>query len=120
MLTECQFVKLQINKIPVILSADRPRYEKIARVISVELMAKVDVVDISQWWPVGEDGQPLSVYAVHKQIEDEPFAVTRHTLTRARDGQLEKIAITNLKNLAQICSIWARRKITVDEIIKER
>lgn len=91
-----------------------------APVILVRLMAKVDVVDISQWWPVGEDGEPLSVYAVHKQIADKPFTVTRHTLTRARDGQLEKVAITNLKNLAQICSVWAKQKVTIDEIIKER
>lgn len=76
-------------------------------------------IDISQWWPKDEQGEPLSVYAVHKIIEGTPEEVSRHTLTRARDGLLEKADIANLKALARLCSLWSGEDIDVDKLIKE-
>jgi len=75
-------------------------------------------IDISEWWPTDADGKPLSVYAVHRKIEGTPNEVTRHTLTRARDGQLAKGDFTNQVKLARICSEWAERTVTIDEIVK--
>ncbi len=75
-------------------------------------------IDISEWWPVGADGKLLSVYAVHREIEGTPNEVTRHTLTRARDGQLAKGDFANQVKLARICSLWADRTVTIDEIVK--
>lgn len=76
-------------------------------------------VDISRWWLKDNNGEPLSVYAVHKTIEGTANEVSRHTLTRARDGLLEKGDFSNLKALARLCSIWSGKEITVDELIIE-
>ena len=76
-------------------------------------------VDISRWWQVDSKGNPLSVYAVHKTIEGTKNEVSRHTLTRARDGLLEKGDFGNLKALARLCSIWSGNLITVDQLIVE-
>lgn len=75
-------------------------------------------VDISRWWPKAPDGNPLSVYAVHRKFEGTPIEVTRHTLTVARDGKLKKADIDNLVKLARICSILSSNVITVNDIIK--
>ena len=76
-------------------------------------------VDISRWWLKDDNGEPLSVYAVHKTIEGTTNEVSRHTLTRARDGLLEKGDFSNLKALARLCSIWSGKEITVNELIIE-
>jgi hypothetical protein len=75
-------------------------------------------IDISHWWPKTEDGSPLSVYAVHKQFEDTPNEVTRHTLTVARDGKLKKADIDNLVKLARICSKLSGEFVTINDIVK--
>jgi hypothetical protein len=76
-------------------------------------------VDIGRWWPREEDGKPLSVYAVYQTIVGTPLEVNRHTLTRARDGHLEKGDFANLKALARLCSQWSGQTITVDDLIIE-
>lgn len=75
--------------------------------------------DISQWWPRDENGNYLSVYAVHRTIEGTSEEVSRHTLTRARDGLLEKADLSNLKALARLCSRWSGEKVAIDDFIKE-
>ncbi|VEP16319.1 conserved hypothetical protein [Hyella patelloides LEGE 07179] len=86
--------------------------------IAIALMGRT-YIDIGAWWLKDEKGEPLSVYAVHKTIEGTENEVTRHTLTRARDGQLEKANISNLKALARLCSIWSGKNLTVDDLIVE-
>lgn len=76
-------------------------------------------VDISRWWLKDKDGEPLSVYAVHQKIVGTANEVSRHTLTRARDGLLEKADISNLKALARLCSQWSGKQITIDDLIVE-
>ena len=76
-------------------------------------------VDISQWWPKDDEGKPLSVYAVHKTIEGTENEVSRHTLTRARDGLLEKADIANLTALSRLCSVWSGKQVKVDNLIKQ-
>ncbi|MDJ0601489.1 MAG: hypothetical protein QNJ37_21925 [Crocosphaera sp.] len=76
-------------------------------------------IDIGQWWPKGEDGKLLSVYAVHKTIEGTENEVSRHTLTRARDGKLEKADISNLRALSRICSSWTGKTIKIDDLVRE-
>ncbi|MBL1176832.1 hypothetical protein [Pantanalinema sp. GBBB05] len=77
-------------------------------------------IDISEWWLKDSNGEPLSVYAVHKMIEDNypHLSVTRHTLTRARDGQLEKFDAVNAVKLARLCSKWAGKVLRIDDLIK--
>lgn len=82
-------------------------------------MANRTYVDISQWWLKDDNGEPLSVYAVHKTIEGTHNEVSRHTLTRAKNGLLEKGDFSNLKALARLCSVWSGKKITVDNLIIE-
>jgi hypothetical protein len=76
-------------------------------------------IDIQLWWPKDDEGKPLSVYAVYKTIEGTRNEVTRHTLTRAKDGLLEKADISNLKALARLCSIWSGENLSVDDLIVE-
>lgn len=76
-------------------------------------------IDIGRWWLKDEEGKPLSVYAVYKTIEGTENEVTRHTLTRAKDGLLEKADISNLKALARLCSLWSNKNLTVDDLIVE-
>lgn len=75
-------------------------------------------VDISRWWPKGDDGSPLSVYEVHRRFEGSPNQVTRHTLTVARDGKLAKADIDNIVRLARICSLLSGNVVTVNDIIR--
>lgn len=87
------------------------------------LAADLDVkayIDISEWWMSDDSGAPLSVYAVHKWIEDNcpQLSVTRHTLTRARDGQLEKFDAVNAVKLSRLCSKWSGKALRVDDLIK--
>lgn len=77
-------------------------------------------IDIGRWWKKDDDGKPLSVYAVHKEILGTENEVSRHTLTRAKDGLLEKAQIQNLKALARLCSIWSGKTLTVDDLIVEK
>lgn len=76
-------------------------------------------IDIKLWWPKDDEGKPLSVYAVYKTIEGTENEVTRHTLTRAKDGLLEKADISNLKALSRLCSVWSGKNLTVDDLIVE-
>jgi hypothetical protein len=76
-------------------------------------------INIKPWWPKDEGGKSLSVYAVYREIEGTKNEVTRHTLTRAKDGLLEKADISNLKALARLCSIWSGKELTVDNLIVE-
>lgn len=85
---------------------------------TIALMART-YIDIGRWWLKDNEGKPLSVYAVYKTIEGTTDEVTRHTLTRARDGQLEKANISNLKALARLCSKWSGKNLSVDDLIVE-
>ncbi len=85
---------------------------------AIALMSRT-YIDIRRWWLKDENGEPLSVYAVHKTIEGTDNEVTRHTLTRAKEGQLEKANISNLKALARLCSLWSGTEVTVDDLIVE-
>ena len=76
-------------------------------------------VDISHWWLKDDAGEPLSDYAVHQKIVGTANEVSRHTLTRARDGLLEKADISNLKALARLCSEWSGKRVTIDDLIIE-
>lgn len=76
-------------------------------------------IDIGKWWPTDESGSPLSVYAVHKSIEGTSNEVGKHTLTRAKEGKLEKADIASLKVLARICSQWSGESLTIDDLVQE-
>ena len=76
--------------------------------------------NIGRWWPRDEkSGEMLSVYAVYESIKDSRNKVSRHTLTRARDGLLQKGDFGNLLALARLCSIWSGQEIKVDDLLEE-
>ena len=76
-------------------------------------------VDISRWWLRDKQGKPLSVHAVYQSIAGTPLEVNRHTLTRAKEGHLEKGDFSKLKALARLCSQWSGQTVTVDDLIIE-
>ena len=90
----------------------------IALTATTVVMGRV-YVDIGRWWLKDDDGEPLSVYAVHQKIVGTANEVSRHTLTRARDGLLEKADVSNLKALARLCSEWSGKRITIDDLVVE-
>jgi DNA-binding Xre family transcriptional regulator len=88
-------------------------------VVNVRLALNVDAfVDISRWWPKDDDGEPLSVYEVHRGFEGTSNQLTRHTLTVARDGKLAKADIINIVKLARICTQLSGQSVTVNDIIR--
>ena len=76
-------------------------------------------VNISKWWLKEQDGSDVSVNSVYTQIKDTENEVSRYTLTRAKDGKLEKIELSNLTKLARLCSIWSGKNLTVNDLIFE-
>jgi hypothetical protein len=76
------------------------------------------VIDIGNFWQRNAQGKPVSVNAVSLQIRDR-LKLNRYTLTRARDGELEKADIDTIWNLLQLCSEWAGREVTFPEIVRE-
>ncbi|ELS01158.1 hypothetical protein Xen7305DRAFT_00008600 [Xenococcus sp. PCC 7305] len=88
--------------------------------MTTTLMARQTYLDIAKWWPKDESGKDLSVYAAHKQVEEIGEKLHRYTLTRAKDGRLEKCDLSSLKVLARLCSKWSGSLITVDDLIVER
>ena len=76
--------------------------------------------NIGRWWPRNEEtGEMLSVYAVYESIKDSQNKVSRHTLTRARDGLLQKGDFGNLLALARLCSLWSGEDVKVDDLLEE-
>ena len=76
-------------------------------------------VDISKWWLKEDDGSDVSVNSVWEQIKGTENEVSRYTLTRAKNGGLEKIELSNLKKLVRLCSIWANKPLNTDDLIIE-
>lgn len=119
--TDCQYVNQQVVRYIDIMDIKLPiinNVEVIALTAITVVMGRV-YVDIGRWWLKDENGEPLSVYAVHQKIAGTTNEVSRHTLTRARDGLLEKADISNLKALARLCSEWSGKKVTIDDLIVE-
>ena len=76
-------------------------------------------VNISKWWLKEDDGSDASVNSIYNQIKGTENEVSRYTLTRAKDGKLEKIELSNLKKLAQLCSLWSGENLTPNDLIFE-
>lgn len=87
--------------------------------MSAVLQMERTYVDISQWWPTDSQGDRMSVNAVFERNKGTECQISRHTLTRARDGKLEKGGFTNLMILAKLCSRWSKKDITVNDLFKK-
>ena len=75
-------------------------------------------LDISEYWPKDETGQPRSVNSIYEEIRGTPNEVGRNTLTLARNGQLEKGNFANQVKLSRLVSAWSKQSIGVDDLLK--
>lgn len=73
--------------------------------------------DISRWWPRDEEGKHVSVNSVFERFKGTPNEITRHTLTRALNGQLEKGDFDNLVKLTRICSELSGETVGVEDLL---
>jgi len=85
----------------------------------LELVKKLTIVDIAPFWPKDPLGEPKSVNSVYESIKGTPCEIGRNTLRLALDGRLDRGYFGNLKSLALLCSQWAGREVTVDELLKD-
>lgn len=74
--------------------------------------------DISRWWPFDDEGKKSSVNSIFRQFQGTANEVTRHTLTRALEGKLEKGDFDNLVKLTRICSELSGEKVTINDLIQ--
>ena len=88
---------------------------------SVVLEQSVNVfVDISEYWPKTSDGKPRSVNSVYEDIRDTDYEVGRNTLRLALEGRLDRGYFKNLFVLAQLASRWSGKRVSVEDLLKER
>lgn len=71
------------------------------------------VVDISKFWPAGK-----TVNAVHS-AQSQTLGLNASTIKKAYAGELESIKVSNLLLLCELCSEWAGRIVTADEIVRD-
>lgn len=71
-------------------------------------------IDISPYWKKGR-----TVNAVYNEYKGTENEIGRHTLTRAKEGRLEKADIESIVKLAKLCSIWANKELTPNDLIVE-
>lgn len=83
------------------------------------VMAK-RVIDISGFWPVGDDGELKSINSVVTDLMKTPLQMTRYTLEKARSGELTGADIDTIDKLILLCSRWANNAVTYDDITTER
>lgn len=85
--------------------------------LSVEDGLRVHI-DISRYWLKDQNGEPRTVNSIYEEIKGTPDEVGRNTLRLALDGTLDRGYFSNLVKLARLCSIWAGRTVSIDEIFK--
>ena len=83
-------------------------------------MAQKSYIDIGRWWLKDGLGKPMSVNAIYQELKGSENEVSRYTLTRARDGELEKADISTIEALVRICSKWSGEDLTFDDLIASK
>ncbi len=73
--------------------------------------------DISRWWPYDASGKAVSVNSVFERFKGTTHEVTRHTLTRALEGKLEKGDFDNLVRLTRICSELSGQPVGLEDLL---
>lgn len=74
-------------------------------------------ININLWWPRNAYGDRVSVNSIFVEMEGTENEVGRYTLTKARNGELEKADIATLEALARICSKWAGKEVSIDDMV---
>ncbi|NEQ45591.1 MAG: hypothetical protein F6K00_19430 [Leptolyngbya sp. SIOISBB] len=87
--------------------------------MSAAVMAK-RVIDISGFWPAGEDGEPQSINSVVTDLMKTPLQMTRYTLEKAKSGDLTGADVDTIDKLLELCSRWTGKKVTYDDITTEK
>jgi hypothetical protein len=72
-----------------------------------------EYIDISEFWPPEK-----SVNAIASEIVKTDLELNRHTLSRAKTGQLEKCEVSTIRRLLLLCSRWAGRTVRFEDISK--
>lgn len=70
-------------------------------------------VDISGFWPKGK-----TVNAVFTEY-GQRYGLNAYTLKRAKAGDLSGAKIDNLMALRALCSEWAGREVSLDEVVRD-
>jgi hypothetical protein len=79
-------------------------------------MAEKSYIDIGRWWLKDGLGKPMSVNAIFESVQGTENEIGRYTLARARDGKLEKADIRTIEALIRVCSIWAGKDLTFEDL----
>ena len=86
--------------------------------VCVELQDMRVRLDISEYWPKDDNGDPRTVNSVYEEIKGTPEEVGRNTLRLALDGNLDRGYFSNQVKLARLCSKWCGRTVTPDDLLK--
>ena len=76
------------------------------------------LLDISMYWPQGDDGEPRSINSIYEEIRGTPLEVGRNTLRLALDGSLDRGYYSNLIKLARLCSKWIGEPVNPADILR--
>ncbi|MBD2261385.1 hypothetical protein [Pseudanabaena sp. FACHB-2040] len=74
--------------------------------------ALMATIDISAFWP-----EAKTVNAVYVEYGPK-FGLNAYTLKKAKEGDLESAKMDNLLALRRLCSEWAGREVSLDEIVR--
>lgn len=77
----------------------------------------VSYISIEKWYPEDDKGKKVSINSIYKGLKGTKNEIDRYTLTKARNGQLEKADISTLEALVRICSTWAGTKLCLEDLI---
>ena len=75
-------------------------------------------LDISQYWPIDEQGNPKSTNKVYEELRGTPNEIGRNTLRLAREGNLDRGHFVHLIKLADLCTRWTGRAIEVKDLFR--
>ena len=75
-------------------------------------------LDISEYWPKDEAGNPASVNSVYMGLVGKSNEVGRNTLKLALDGRLDRGHFSNQIKLARLASEWAGKELTILDLLR--
>lgn len=78
---------------------------------------KKSYIDIGKWWLHDGLGKPMSVNAIYESLKGTENEVSRYTLTKAKNGELEGADISTIESLIRICSEWSGKKLSFNDLI---
>lgn len=69
-------------------------------------------LDISEFWPTDELGEPRTVNSVYEELKGSDNEVGRNTLRLALDGRLDRGHLSNVGKLMRLATAWAGKDVS--------